>query len=1524
MSKVSAHFKVKNPQVFIDFFKALNTQVICIIPCKTLSSKSNIRNYFLALTGNCIFFLRQQAVNSKISIFRTIPIIRIKEISKSEIWYIIHTYDGQQIRIQTPYINYLVYDLTFYLKRLRFDFPKKRELTLNGVKLVKPINITAQPPNITILRYEAEIMNNNSKISIDFGANLLEFEASSRCYFFIPKECAAIESPRIISTPLIGEKSLSALAFDGVGPRIICKAIRTFLKYTKSLTTIILENYDDLQFEQFDFQSIQNPSVISWTFKNCFSNKGFENRVPLFFDEFSNYPSEIQTFHIEGFNLRKAINNFSKMLAAPNFRTLEFLIIRNAKLPKKKDGGYFASYKKIISSIKTLYQLFAFEFTNSQNQIVFDGDFKKKFFFVKNESLISLSLSHLNLLKFKGKIQLPKNLINLEINNTVFSFEALKNILRAVSHQDNKICLSLCRMELENDKEKNNFNTYLQKCKPISNLIELDWSGNPITSDFVNVFCRVFLPLKTIKCFSYNGTLTSELVPAFLMVCDHLKNGNLWGLEIAGGNNPENRLNHELYTVIKGISSLTSLEHLNISSHGVDDDTVLKIINLMKNNLKMIHSLSFDDTCLSRKSIFYAVYQQLFNYFYLKSIQRPLKDIHRVFSPGDENEDLFKKFQKKFQPTKTPSDRISRVSFYYNSFEIFASFQNYYQNLSASLTIDFPIDPFWLTVLEATSAVPRSVYSKSVKNPSTSFNIHQIECIQSPYQNPSSKPPKKKFKIPNNLASFREFIPKDLQEFTSDMVDNIQTIGPNQVLEKYKSLMTPNFLLTLTRIDVISSIINKQAETEKDIIRTKARIVRPSEFVTRDAIRLFKTKCAEMVSKGQKSNKISITTINKIMEEIQLEKEEASSNSNKTSENPAFIANDIIDESTSDSSGMPEMDLILENSPYIRRDSLSEIYSTNNSNYSNSDKSSTSSKFDILQEKNYRSNKANSTNRSRREEKSDTSYSKTESEVIIFLPIIPEVQKQKAKTIEFDVISMISSIRTFPKDQVNALNSIRGVGQTLIKYTNPEGIDDDQLNIQPLPKDVSKIRIVNSQLPQFISELSSSFHSFDTPDPPQVKLMPPREVTLEKRYSSADKEKEIELPSLTVDYSEGNDLKNSSEEITIPEIRIPDMLPIDLTLHEVNISESTSSDIPIQSSHIHQHPSLGQFDLPRSLVTRNAISHMNTIGSLPIVRGNFYPIVFKPSPIISSDNFTDSEFTSKQDSENNRFEDLYGKSHLSALSRPNDAEQIGLSKQTNSNIESETESETESTPATKSESETESETEFLSEEETDIEELLDEESESTSSSIPEESMIEKTRRQIISFIRRSRMKAKEINMNKSKLNEESESSELSVFGPIDLSSSYDYSSDDETPPTPTKNKLPDIGKLEKPSNSSTNPVETSLKPILIPAPLLAPPAIPCPAPTMPRRITKAQAYARKRASSALDAFEQQDELIDTEAQRHPRRVSDLSNIALQGQIRMPANDIIITTIRKPATTAAPPLLKSNPNSPKPVIPPMIV
>ncbi|OHS95982.1 hypothetical protein TRFO_37881 [Tritrichomonas foetus] len=1120
MSKLS-RYKVKNPQKFIDYLKALNMQASCIVKCSTVSSKNNIRKYAMTLTGNSIVFLRFKSVKSGISILRTIPILKIQSITFKDRFYHIQTKDNDVFKIQTKHFDFFYHDLRYYFDRLQFSFLKNRDIIIDGFKPAKTTVVTSQPPNVTLLRYEAEVANYSGELSLKLGRNYYDYEASPHCYFNFLNIKEPIIHPNILSSPLIAEKQLSVLDFDGIAPKIVCKAIRTFLKYCKSLTTIIMQNYQDFQFEQFCFETINNPTVVSWTFKNCFTQKATKKRVPLFFNEFKNYSKDIQSFHIDGFILDKdSIQNFTCMLQSKHFRTIEFLIMRNIDLPHKNP---LFIYMRIIECLKNLFALFAFEFTNPKKKIVFTdeviGDYlkmrkeelekeekelnalvsenlgkldqkdlhendqnsdlskhrrkhkssktkkslmrnkllqelvqkKELFAFVQLNSLKSYKISNFDYSHLAKTIKIPSSLINLEMNDTTFSYDSFIYFLNEISNHENKLCLSLENYKIDKKDEKKLIKYLKKQQEPLKNLIEVNWSGNEISEKFASVFCKIFLPVQSIQCFQYNNSLTVNTIPAFSIICKHLQNSRLWGLDISGGSDPKNRLGVDIVRVLHDVSLLSTLEHLDISSHGIDDKTIVTVITILKDSLKMLHEISIDDTSLSSRTALYSVYRHLFTNLALKSCQRPLVDIHRILPADEPGQERFQKFRSKMQTTKIPSTRMSRVAFYHHSLDIFAKFQSFYQNYPASITVDYPSHPLWLTLLDPTAAAVRSVYSESVDRITVNFAQHQSDCIPSPYKNPPIPPPKTEFKTPELLESYKEFAPKDIEDLSTEIVDtSIETIGPNLVLNRYKALIKPSFPNMMVNIDIIASIINKQADGQKDAYRTTTRVARPSEYVSREAIRLFRTKAIELLAK---TSDTSLNSLN-IPSGSYAGRSEFETSNKSTGINSRLISREIMN-TTSD------------------LDDVAEMMQMMNSRYKNPEKEEKTSP--------------------KEEPAPQQEIKGTISTVAIHLPSLPEVQElpqviDKTKVRTYDVLMMIGMTKGLDRTSISCLNKIRSVGQTLFNYGEPE---DSDVTVVPLPKDPMKIRILSRALPSYLQNIASNYGNFEESTPPKFEIIPP-------------------------------------------------------------------------------------------------------------------------------------------------------------------------------------------------------------------------------------------------------------------------------------------------------------------------------------------------------------------------------------------------------------------------------------------------
>ncbi|KAH0786901.1 hypothetical protein GPJ56_009147 [Histomonas meleagridis] len=839
MEKKTLYF-IKDGHEAREFIRSLGRIPVAGVSCKTQSSHGKTRSYNLIFAQTGLYFLRPPSIGHSTSLYLFISIIDIKSIQYlSKNCYIILYGDGIR-QIECSNFDIIIECLIHFRTHIEYNSPIDHPLTFEGFPKPPQVQqLTSQPPGL--LRERS--MAINAKYQQDDYEDLLRlfevFETTPRTYISFPSTLSTPFHYKIITYPLLCEQKLSIVRFNGNAPTFVCKLIRSLLKYSKSLTTIILENYLDMRFEQFNFETIPNPTAVSWTFNHTFH--GNPERFPLLLWEFRKYQGDIQTLNFINIPLNvKIADAIARSIVKGHcFRTMEVFSAIQVETSSEETANVSNSLISVTSHLPMLHTI---SFTDWTNPIILvPPDHKNSYLLCKCDSLRSFKLSHANLAGITTSYEFPQNLTNLEFPNATMSSTSLITFLNSFSKINKKnATLSLNHLHL-NQKSWDSFYKESTKIPTLTNLIELDWTGNPLPETFLNEFIRIFLSNPDFKFLSIAEIFNDSNIKILQQILTHLSKIRLWGIDLHGTN--KCYFKDKIIDVFKSLSSLPSLEHLNISNQEITNTSLKKIFDMMDASLKLIHEISMDATQISDIQALYGAYQRLTNVLKLESIQRPLVDIDRIIKTSEEF-NRYTKFKLYFTLKKKPSLRFHRVAFYQNSLDLASAFFDYYKSFPQNFLVDFDDnDKYDLTIIEQQNSIPHSLFDFKFTSTPKYFGMYQAFLFDSPYVTPSY-PPNNEYHIPKSLRNCRNYanaidMTQNNEENEKDDKTNVE-----EVLKQFSTFLRPSFLPVLNNIDTLNKIF-KSFENEEDPFPNNNDIPQPPKYINNESILIIKAKCNE-------------------------------------------------------------------------------------------------------------------------------------------------------------------------------------------------------------------------------------------------------------------------------------------------------------------------------------------------------------------------------------------------------------------------------------------------------------------------------------------------------------------------------------------------------------------------------------------------------------------------------------------------------------------------------------------------------
>lgn len=816
-----------------DYCHNNNIPILFSVECESSNSSGQMENYTLVLTKYKILLFTKRNFGTQLDIHLELPIISIQSIflaAPSQYCIILKT--GKAVVIQTNAdLDQLVVKVLEIIEEINFDSNNPIEIQIGGFPKDYSLKILEyRPTNHINMRYEAVCAVYNQPINPTLAQHFSDFDKTHRTFFTFYQNDGPIFHPNILSFPLLTVQSLSFIQFKGVCPNIICKSLSTLMKHSKVLSTVIFEDYPDLLVNQLEFAKLKAPTVVSWSFRNCFSKK--HRRIIELLKLFSEYYGDIQTFQFDNvyFDLLIADELMNQLKSSPCFQTLEILDLVRLDITEL--------------DAQSVYDAFTQQLSNTESIFHFHFDSKYSSAIQINESLCNLGptlqsivLNEMNLVSFPV-MNLPENITNIEFPNCKFSPNSLVNVFKCIHNSKNNISLNLSDLKI-GKKEWTDFENLFGQLPQLENLVELDWSGNPVPASFQNNFIRVLLNTQKIRYLGISRVFKTDELSRLFEIIEHLSNSKLWGLDIEGDEkNQAYQYGEVIVVLVLQLSRISSLEHLNISNHFITADTFDLLSQSMKNDLKMIHELLIDGTKISKATQLFECYTKLIETVRPRELGRPRKDIKRLTKDISKQlqTDSFNEFKHAMNSTKELSTRLMRSSFYHFSADLYHGFAEYTNHYSSTTNLNLTDD--WLNLTPYDNIRPISLHDTKFNLNCRPFRTYQASLIKSPYEDTPIPMNLGAFEMPENLMKYKQFKPSINYLY---YVDDHLLLQPKQMLDIYQRLVTPELLKTLENIDTIMKVFENNCEIDK--LDFEKDFKKPPLYVSKAAIDFMKAQC---------------------------------------------------------------------------------------------------------------------------------------------------------------------------------------------------------------------------------------------------------------------------------------------------------------------------------------------------------------------------------------------------------------------------------------------------------------------------------------------------------------------------------------------------------------------------------------------------------------------------------------------------------------------------------------------------------
>ena len=810
---------------------------------EVLSSKGKYISCEFILTTSNFYVLRQDGKSSSdFKVKHNLSFLDIDSINFVDQNTRIFECFGQKVRIYSENMDELEENYTSQIERLNWNSAALCSVKYNSYPEGLP-NIQTpktRPDSISIYRYLAICRKFDINNDPTVKQVLIFFEKTNKTSISFDATINQPPYPECIYVPLVTEPNLSYVNFNAFAPDCINYILGNLLKRSKNISCISLSNYTTLDPFAIGFATAENPPVVSWKFENCFQDS---ERFITFFTEFSKYQGDIQTLIINGVNLNigvvRRMCTFFK--AARCFVNLEVFQLNNLTSSHQNTYELYQIVEKTMQSLPRLVNLScsqwqpAIEITNVQ--------LGKPYEFTQCANLRHLHLAGINLTENQGSLQLPPNLVELDVYNATFTSTSLIAFLRSIKEFGKNIAINIGRISMR-DSDWFAFFRDCPSLEPLTNVTELNYSSNKMQVGFENQLIRLFIS-PTLKFLALSNIFTPENVQQLNTIVEALQKIELYGLEIQGGKSK--KLNDDVLELFPKLKKIKTLEYLDIQHHAVSDKGTSTLFKTIK-TMKLLHEVLIDGTANQSRTNFYLFYGQIWLIKTIRAIQLPTKDWDRILQSSLHTsefvQDRFIRWYDAMLTKMHTTTPFVRTEFYRTGRKI-AELQNYANNFPISLIIPTVYEHMWQFPWFETAMCQRSLCDKEFL-PTDDFAERQITSITSPFLPPT-------FEGPANLI-----IPQKLRrQFGVEQIHVHRVIeevkDDNQIFEqiredfvkKYAGMIKDSTIQLLQDVDAIADFF-KQNESEETDLVSSLEVPEPESYINNAELMFFQHELAQI------------------------------------------------------------------------------------------------------------------------------------------------------------------------------------------------------------------------------------------------------------------------------------------------------------------------------------------------------------------------------------------------------------------------------------------------------------------------------------------------------------------------------------------------------------------------------------------------------------------------------------------------------------------------------------------------------
>jgi hypothetical protein len=638
---------------------------------------------------------------------------RRQVITKNESFYFITEHAEEAVAWLVAARNALVPDLPIRLTK----FPVEVR--------VPPIEDFIKSQSISQLRYVALCCRSQippAENLIDFfreltaGHDTIYFEESFDAPFDL----------KCLLNPLRAVDGFRVLHCRGFAPLIVCRIVHHLVKHSKSLRTVILEDYSTLIPQQLRFDGLKFPpnESLSLVFSRVIlPEQTFQDLMQCL----AKFAGEYQRLSFNGMRMTNQVCKllFGGLKKMRCCRTLEMFELDSLVADSCPTDRIC---RRITGLLRRCRFLTSISLSHPAQAMTLQLRC-----FANGNMLTELSLCKQDLSQALMNADFPPRLQLLTFAESSFTFGSLQSLFQLLSKPREPLSLILRDISIPNLHWPSFFDG-LDGFPPILCLNSLDWSGNQIPKAGIESFCHYFFSGNPMKFVAIDRVFKTSLLSDLEKFVGLLP-VTLWGLSLGGDAN--NNINGSLKYVVLYLNRLQNLRMLHLNGQKLSEADIGQLRNFL-NTHRMIAEVSFDDTDMSSAPVLADTYRAI-EQLQIPCIGRPFADCRRLQLSSGNSPQMLQVLRTALRNAAPASDGRIRAAYFRQSPDRFDARQ--YQQFVR----DFPMYCFrpdsHLSPFPCVAASPaKSLLQLQSKTKFDSLNELHVPFLSSPFEPPPWAP----------------------------------------------------------------------------------------------------------------------------------------------------------------------------------------------------------------------------------------------------------------------------------------------------------------------------------------------------------------------------------------------------------------------------------------------------------------------------------------------------------------------------------------------------------------------------------------------------------------------------------------------------------------------------------------------------------------------------------------------------------------------------------------------------------------